>query len=102
VADKSRLLIICAREECSGPARLLQQALGERLQCDVVIGANPGRRSATWLAEVQRATRGVVLLQTKSVLHQPVRLMQGPKLRQPDRGEPGCCYSRLAGRGGET
>jgi hypothetical protein len=37
-----RLLIICARNECGGPARLLQRQLVDELQCDVVIGSDRG------------------------------------------------------------
>ena len=95
MAGEGRLLIICAREECSGPARLLQQQLGERLKCDVVIGANPGRQSTTWLGEVESATRGVVLLQTKSVLLQPVRLMQ--LYEATVKGHPLVCVSVVGG-----
>ena len=66
-----RLLIICAFNQCGGMARLLQRQLGDVLQCEVVIGSNDVN---TWRDEVDYATRGVVLLQTQSVLHQPVRL----------------------------
>ena len=67
------LLIICARNECGGSARLLQRRLADELQCDVVIGSND---IDTWRGEVDSATRGVVLLQTQSVLRDPVRLLQ--------------------------
>ena len=68
-----RLLIICARNECGGPARLLQRQLVDELQCDVVIGSDD---VDTWCGEVESATRGVVLLQTQSVLRNAVRLLQ--------------------------
>ena len=68
-----RLLIICARHECGGPARLLQHQLGDELQCEVVIGSDD---VGTWRGEVESATRGVVLLQTQSALRNPVRLLQ--------------------------
>jgi len=68
-----QLLIICARDECGGPARLLQRQLGDELQCEVVIGSDD---VDTWRGEVESATRGVVLLQTRSVLRDPVRLLQ--------------------------
>ena len=68
-----RLLIICARNECGGPARLLQRQLVDELQCEVVIGSN---NVETWRSEVDSATRGVVLLQTQSVLRNAVRLLQ--------------------------
>ena len=68
-----RLLIICARNECGGPARLLQRQLGKMLQCEVIIGSN---HVGTWHGEVESATRGVVLLQTRTVLRDPVRLLQ--------------------------
>ena len=68
-----RLLIICAVRECGGPARLLQRRLEDELQCEVVIGSNDVN---TWRDEVDSATRGVVLLQTQSVLRNAVRLLQ--------------------------
>ena len=68
-----RLLIICARGECGGPSRLLQRQLGDKLQCEVVIGSDD---VDTWRGEVESATRGVALLQTQSVLRDPVRLLQ--------------------------
>jgi hypothetical protein len=68
-----RLLIICAVHECGGPARLLQHRLEDELQCEVVIGSN---NVETWRSEVDSATRGVVLLQTQSVLRNAVRLLQ--------------------------
>ena len=68
-----RLLIICARHECGGPARLLQRRLGDELQCEVAIGSDD---VDTWRGEVDSATRGVMLLQTQSVLRDPVRLLQ--------------------------
>ena len=68
-----RLLIVCARHECGGPARLLQRQLGEKLQCEVIIGSN---HLDTWRGRVEAATRGVVLLQTQTVLRDPVRLLQ--------------------------
>jgi len=68
-----RLLIVCARGECGGPARLMQRQFGERLQCEVVISSNDIN---TWRGEVDSATRGIVLLQTQSVLRDPVRLLQ--------------------------
>ena len=45
----------------------------DELQCEVVIGSND---VDTWRGEVDSATRGVVLLQTQSVLRDPVRLLQ--------------------------
>ena len=68
-----QLLIICAVHECGGPARLLQRRLEDELQCEVVIGSNDVN---TWRDEVDSATRGVVLLQTQSVLRNAVRLLQ--------------------------
>jgi hypothetical protein len=70
-----RLLIICARNECGGPLRLLQRQLEDALQCEVVVGSNDIHRYR-WRGQVESATRGVVLLQTQSVLHDPVRLLQ--------------------------
>ena len=66
-------MIICASHECGGPARLIQRRLKDELQCDVVISSNDVN---TWRGEVESATRGVVLLQTQSVLRDPVRLLQ--------------------------
>jgi hypothetical protein len=68
-----RLLIICARDECGGTARLLQRQFSDKLQCEVVIGSD---LLDTWHGEVDSATRGVVLLQSLSVLREPVRLLQ--------------------------
>jgi hypothetical protein len=68
-----RLLIICASDECGGPARLLQSRLEDELQCEVVIGSDD---VGTWRSEVDSAARGVMLLQTRSVLRDPVRLLQ--------------------------
>ena len=68
-----QLLIICAVHECGGPARLLQRRLEDELHCEVVIGSNDVE---TWRSEVDSATRGVVLLQTQSVLRNAVRLLQ--------------------------
>eukprot|EP00964_Phaeocystis_antarctica_P085501 scaffold54005_cov69-Phaeocystis_antarctica.AAC.2 len=68
-----RFLIICASGECGGPVRLIQRRLEDELQCEVVIGSNDVN---TWRGEVDSATRGVVLLQTQSVLRSAVRLLQ--------------------------
>ena len=67
-----KLLIVCSLHECGGPARLIQHRLQDELQCKVVIGSNDVN---TWRVEVDLATRGVVLLQTRSVLHDAVRLL---------------------------
>eukprot|EP00964_Phaeocystis_antarctica_P133521 scaffold97735_cov65-Phaeocystis_antarctica.AAC.1 len=68
-----RFLIICASDECGGPARLLQRRLESELQCEVVIGSDDVN---TWGDEVDSVTRGVMLLQTRSVLRDSVRLLQ--------------------------
>ena len=68
-----RFLIICASGECGGLVRLIQRRLEDGLQCEVVIGSDDIN---TWRGEVDSATRGVVLLQTQSVLRDPVRLLQ--------------------------
>jgi hypothetical protein len=73
VVKDERVLIICDVAECGASARLLQQQFTERMQCDVAIGQDDVR---TWLDQVEHASKGVVLLQTKSVLRQPVRLLQ--------------------------
>ena len=70
---RGRLLIICVQHECGGSARLLQRQLADELQCEVVIGSND---IDTWRGEVEVASRGVVLLQTQTVLHNPMRLLQ--------------------------
>ena len=70
---EGQLLIICMREECGGHLRLLQQRLAESLKCEVVIGTD---QVDIWRNEVARASRGVVLLQTKTVLRNPVQLLQ--------------------------
>ena len=67
------LLIVCARKEVSSHLRLLQHEFGKGLQCKVIIGTD---QVDTWRSEVERATRGVILLQTQSVLQDPVRLLQ--------------------------
>ena len=72
-SGKEQLLIVCAREESRGHLRLLQQEFGRGLRCEVVIGTE---QLDIWRGEVERTTRGVVLLQTKSVLHDSVRLLQ--------------------------
>ena len=46
---------------------------GEKLHCEVVIASES---TDSWRVEVESATRGVVLLQTRSVLRDPVRLLQ--------------------------
>ena len=71
--DVGRVLIICARGECGGYMRLLQRQSEDELSCQVIIGSN---HVETWRGEVESATRGVVLLQTQSVLRDPVRLLQ--------------------------
>ena len=67
------LLIVCAREESGGHLRLLQQEIGKGMGCEVIIGTD---NLDTWRSEVERANRGVILLQTRSVLRDPVRLLQ--------------------------
>ena len=71
--DEGRLLIVCERAECGAPARLLQQMFAEKLGCEVVIGSE---QLDAWQNEVEAATRGILLLQTKSVLRDAVRLLQ--------------------------
>ena len=66
-------MIICAVHECGGPARLIQRRLEDELQCEVVICSNDVN---AWCSQVDSATRGVVLLQTQSVLRNAVRLLQ--------------------------
>ena len=72
-AQAGHLLIVCVRDECGGPARELQREFEERLQCEVVIATESVE---AWREEAEGASRGVVLLQTKSVLRDPVRLLQ--------------------------
>jgi len=67
------LLIVCARKEVNSHLRLLQHEFGKGLQCEVIIGTD---QVDTWRSEVERAKRGVILLQTQSVLQDPVRLLQ--------------------------
>ena len=74
-ADDGTLLIVCSREETGDHLGMLQREFGKRLQSHVVIGAEEVGMGS-WHCEVQNATRGVVLLQTKSVLRSPVRLLQ--------------------------
>ena len=81
--DTGTLLIVCSRHECGGPARLLQRQLGERMQCNVVIATD---QVEGWQGEVERASLGVVFLQSKSALRDPVRLLQlfeATRLRRP-------------------
>ena len=67
------LLIVCARGECGGTARLLQRQFSDKLRCEVVISSG---LLDSWRGEVESATHGVVLLQSQSVLREPVRLLQ--------------------------
>ena len=76
-AEDDGLLIVLDPEECGGAGRLLQQELAQRLECDV--GLSSGSVDA-WRSEVAGAGRGVVLLQTKSVLRHPVRAARAPRL----------------------
>ena len=71
--DHGHLLIVCAREESGGHLRLMQQEFGKGLRCEVIIGTE---QVDMWLSEVEQATRGVILLQTRRVLQDPVRLLQ--------------------------
>jgi hypothetical protein len=88
-----RLLIICASHECGGPARLIQRRLEDELQCEVVIGSNDVN---TWRGEVDSATRGVVLMQTQSVLRNAVRLLQLFEAVQ-QRQHPFVCVNVVGG-----
>jgi hypothetical protein len=88
-----RLLIICASHECGGPARLLQRRFEDELQCEVVIGSNDVN---TWRSEVDSATRGVVLMQTQSVLRNAVRLLQLFEAVQ-QRQHPFVCVNVVGG-----
>ena len=76
-AEGDGLLLVLDPEECGGAGRLLQQELAQRLECDV--GLSSGSVDA-WRSEVAGAGRGVVLLQTKSVLRHPVRAARAPRL----------------------
>ena len=92
--DDGHLLIVCAREESGGHLRLLQQEFGKGLRCEVVIGTE---LVETWRGEVERATRGVVLLQTKSVLRDPVRLLQLYEATFARRRLPLVCVNVVGG-----
>ena len=89
---EGQLLIICMREECGGYLRLLQQRLAESLKCEVVIGTD---QVDIWRNEVARASRGVVLLQTKNVLRNSVRLLQLFEATQ--NGRPLVCVNVVGG-----
>ena len=89
---EGQLLIICMREECGGYLRLLQQRLAESLKCEVVIGTD---QVDIWRNEMARASRGVVLLQTKNVLRNSVRLLQLFEATQ--NGRPLVCVNVVGG-----
>lgn len=89
---KGFLLIVCAREECGGQARLLQQQFSEQLRCEVLIGTDSVDE---WHSEVKTAFHGTVLLQTKSVLRHPVRLLQ--LFEATNLGHPMICVNVVGG-----
>ena len=89
---KGFLLIVCAREECGGHARLLQQQFSELLQCEVLIGTD---KVDEWRSEVETAIHGTVLLQTKRVLCDPVRLLQ--LFEATHLGHPLICVNIVGG-----
>ena len=72
-AKSDGILMVLDAEECAGAGRLLQQQLSLRLGCDAILCSDS---VDAWRREVQRASRGVLLLQTRSVLRHPVRLLQ--------------------------
>ena len=90
--DEAPLLIVCARKEVSSHLRLLQQEFGKGLRCEVIIGTD---QVDTWRSEVERATRGVILLQTQSVLRDPVRLLQ--LFEATRRRHPLVCVNMVGG-----
>ena len=90
--DEAPLLIVCAREETSSHLRLLQQEFGKGLRCEVIIGTD---QVDTWRSEVERATRGIILLQTQSVLRDPVRLLQ--LFEATRRRHPLVCVNMVGG-----
>eukprot|EP00908_Phaeocystis_cordata_P021907 Transcript_4311.p1 GENE.Transcript_4311~~Transcript_4311.p1 ORF type:complete len:682 (+),score=196.31 Transcript_4311:167-2212(+) len=90
--DEAPLLIVCAREESGSHLRLLQQEFGKGLRCEVIIGTD---QVDTWRSEVERATRGVILLQTQSVLRDPVRLLQ--LFEATRRRHPLVCVNMVGG-----
>ena len=90
--DQAPLLIVCARKEVSSHLRLLQQEFGKGLRCEVIIGTD---QVDTWRSEVERATRGVILLQTQSVLRDPVRLLQ--LFEAARRRHPLVCVNMVGG-----
>ena len=90
--DEAPLLIVCAREESGSHLRLLQQEFGKGLRCEVIIGTD---QADTWRSEVERATRGVILLQTQSVLRDPVRLLQ--LFEATRRRHPLVCVNMVGG-----
>ena len=91
-ADEAPLLIVCAREESGSHLRLLQQEFGKGLRCEVIIGTD---QADTWRSEVERATRGIILLQTQSVLRDPVRLLQ--LFEATRRRHPLVCVNMIGG-----
>ena len=80
------LLLICSADECGGTVRMLQREVEKKLDCPVSIGSTDIN---VWREQVEGASRGVVLLQTKSVLRNPVRLLQ--LHRAIDAGYPLVC-----------
>ena len=71
---------------------MLQHEFSSRLGCEVVSGTDS---MDTWREQVDTASRGVVLLQTKSVLAHPVRLLQ--LFEATNHGYPLVCVNVVGG-----
>ena len=71
---------------------MLQHEFSTRLGCEVVSGTES---IDTWREQVDTASRGVVLLQTKSVLAHPVRLLQ--LFEATNHGYPLVCVNVVGG-----
>ena len=71
---------------------MLQHEFSSRLGCEVVSGTES---IDTWREQVDTASRGVVLLQTKSVLAHPVRLLQ--LFEATNHGYPLVCVNVVGG-----
>ena len=73
--DKKRLLFICAPQESGSHARMIQAELGNMPELDWEVAIGTGD-AMLWRQEVEEATCGVVLLQTRDALKDPRRLLQ--------------------------
>ena len=89
---EEKLLLISSGEEGGSHVRMLQHEFSQRLGCEVLCGTE---NVSMWREQLLDATRGVVLLQTKSVLAHPVRLLQ--LFEMVSEGRPLVCVNVVGG-----